>query len=139
MTSRLTSSPLTNNKKSEIKIIYDGECPLCQNYVRLVKLREIIDDVQLIDARTNPDYVSAMNDKGLNIDQGMLVVYGDALYYGADAMHILSMLSNPKSWINAFIAFFFKNKTLAKLLYPICKAFRNAVLFILRRTKINAS
>lgn len=132
-------SPLINTKKSEIKIIYDGECPLCQNYVRLVKLRENIEDVQLIDARTNPDYVTAMNEKGLNIDQGMLVIYGDTLYYGADAMYILSMLTDTKSWINAFIAFFFKHKILARAFYPICKAFRNAVLFLLRRTKINAS
>ena len=35
-------------------IIYDGECPFCSRYVKLMRLEETIGDIRLIDARKNP-------------------------------------------------------------------------------------
>ena len=33
-------------------IIYDGDCMLCHSYVRMVRLREAIGEVETLDARS---------------------------------------------------------------------------------------
>jgi hypothetical protein len=35
------SSPITDNK---MVVVYDGECPFCRNYVRLMSLRKAVGD-----------------------------------------------------------------------------------------------
>ena len=36
-----------------MKIIYDGHCPFCHEYVRLVRIRKVVGSVELIDLRVN--------------------------------------------------------------------------------------
>jgi predicted DCC family thiol-disulfide oxidoreductase YuxK len=43
------SSPITDTK---MVLVYDGECPFCRNYVRLMSLRKAVGDIELVDART---------------------------------------------------------------------------------------
>jgi len=33
-------------------IVYDGECPFCRNYIRLMELRKTVGNVDLVNART---------------------------------------------------------------------------------------
>ena len=37
--------------KEEILLVYDKQCPLCDNYCRMVRLRESVGELRLIDAR----------------------------------------------------------------------------------------
>lgn len=34
-----------------VEVVYDGECPFCASYVALLRLRERVGEVRLIDAR----------------------------------------------------------------------------------------
>ena len=43
----LLGSPITNDK---MVVVYDGECPFCRNYVKLMWLRKAVGDVELVDA-----------------------------------------------------------------------------------------
>ncbi len=45
------SSPITDNK---MVVVYDGECPFCRNYIRLMSLRKAVGDVELVDAELKP-------------------------------------------------------------------------------------
>ncbi len=59
-----------------ITIIYDGDCPLCQDYVRRLRLVEVAGGVELVDARTaHPDVLTAWQN-GYDLDRGMLAVIG---------------------------------------------------------------
>lgn len=131
MTSLLCSRP------GEILIIYDGECPFCSRYVQMLRLQNAVSKVSLIDARSDPAYAREMLEKGMNIDDGMLVVYSDKLYYASDAVNILAILTTPSDAFNYLTAFLFKGKKTSRFLYPVCRFFRNSVLKVLGRKKIN--
>ena len=59
------------NKRIENWIIYDGECPFCSRYVKLIRLRETIGDLRLIDARESPPELKMLQERDLDINQGM--------------------------------------------------------------------
>lgn len=123
-------SILSNQSTSEIKIIYDGQCILCSNYVAMMRLKKNIENIKLIDARVEKEYVSEMTKKGLDVNEGMLVVYGDKLFYGSEAVHILSILSSNSHIILNFVNFFFSSKVFASIIYPFCKFGRSVILKI---------
>ena len=46
-----TEKPVTPRPEPQAWIIYDGQCPFCSRYVRLVRLRDSLGQVELVDAR----------------------------------------------------------------------------------------
>lgn len=68
---------------------------------------------------------------GLDIDQGMVLKFKQVKYYGADAIHMLSLLSTRSGWFNRLCLLFFGTRWGARVFYPIGKAFRNLVLKLL--------
>jgi len=74
---------------------------------------------------------------GLDIDQGMVLIIGEKLYYGSDAMHALALISSRSGIFNRINYWIFKSKSVSSLLYPVLRIFRNLLLKILRKTKIN--
>jgi predicted DCC family thiol-disulfide oxidoreductase YuxK len=74
-----------------LEVIYDGECPFCTSYVEYCRLKEAFPDVTLTNARDIPDRVAAFRADGMDVDQGMIVIYGDAVYFGDKAMPALSV------------------------------------------------
>ena len=74
---------------------------------------------------------------GLDIDQGMVVKMNDQIYYGADAIHALALISSRSGLFNRLNYWAFRSKTVSRFLYPLLRSCRNLLLKILRRTKIN--
>ena len=74
---------------------------------------------------------------GLDIDQGMVLKIGDKLYYGADAIHTLSLMSTRSGVFNRLTSFFFRSERLSAVIYPVLRSGRNLLLKILRRSKVN--
>ena len=75
--------------------------------------------------------------KGLDIDDGMVLKVGDRLYYGADAIHALSLLGTRSGVFNRVAFWTFRSRRVARVLYPALRAGRNLVLKLLGRTRIN--
>src|SRR5258708_22757315 len=73
----------------EILLVYDKECPLCDAYCRMVRVRESVGTLRLVNARDASTIMNEITSQGLDIDQGMVLKVEDALYYGADAIHVL--------------------------------------------------
>lgn len=123
--------------RPEILLVYDKECPACNAYCQIVRIRESVGDLKIIDARAQSDVRDLITERGLDIDQGMVLKMGDQLYYGADAIHALALISSRSGIFNRFNYWMFKSKSLSSRLYPMLRFFRNLLLKILGKTKIN--
>jgi len=77
-------------------IVYDGECPFCRNYVRLMELRKAVGNVDLVNARTPHPAVSKLVELGYDLNEGMAAIYGGKVYYGSDAVVLLSPMTNGR-------------------------------------------
>jgi predicted DCC family thiol-disulfide oxidoreductase YuxK len=121
----------------EVLLVYDGECPLCNAYCRAARIRESVGTLKLVDARHSSDVRDELTRKGLDVDQGMALKVGDALYYGSDAILALSLMSSRAGVFNRFNYWLFSSKRRAHLLYPLLRGCRNLLLKLMRRSKIN--
>ena len=124
-------------KREDILLVYDRECPACNTYCQLVRIRESVGNLVIINARDESPVLQEITSKGLDIDQGMVLKMGDQLYYGADAIHALALISSRFGVFNRFNYWLFKSRTASRILYPVFRFFRNILLKILGKTKIN--
>ncbi len=122
---------------SEILLVYDKECPACNRYCQIVRIREDIGILRIVDARENSEVLNEITDAGLDIDQGMVLKVGAELYYGPDAIHALAMMGSRSGVFNRFNYWVFKSETISRLIYPVLKFCRNVLLKILGKAKIN--
>lgn len=111
-------------------IIYDGDCIFCQNYVRFLRLRKAVGDVELLDARSGDPRLEAYWRAGYDLNEGMLFVHRGTVHYGADAVHVLATLTGRHDWLNQANARIFSNPKLARLLYPALKIGRRLTLLV---------
>ena len=121
--------------KPLLDIIYDGECPFCAGYIRLVRLKEGF-DVRLIDARTFPELVSAYRAMGYDLSEGMVARVGDDIHYGAEAITFLSAASSEADIWNRLMAAIFRKPRVAQAIYPAVKAGRAMALRLLGRSPV---
>ncbi len=121
----------------EIFLVYDKECPVCDYYCQVVRLRESVGSLTIVDAREPSELMDDITAKGFDIDQGMVLIVGDRFYYGSDAIHTLALMSSRSGLFNRFNCWIFKSKTISYVLYPMLRSLRNLLLKTLRKTKIN--
>jgi len=122
---------------NKILLVYDKECPVCNNFCQVVKVRETVGELEIINARENSEVMEEITALGLDIDQGMVLKMDGQLYYGSDAIHALSLISSRSGVFNRVNYWLFKSKILSKLLYPVLRFFRNILLRVLGKPKIN--
>ena len=125
------------NKQNDILLIYDKQCPACDNYCHLLRIRESTGTLCLINARDDHEILNEITAAGLDIDQGMVLKLGGVLYYGADAIHMLALLGSRSGVFNKINYWLFRSKILSFAFYPVLRFFRNLLLKILGRSKIN--
>jgi predicted DCC family thiol-disulfide oxidoreductase YuxK len=123
--------------REEILLVYDKQCPVCENYCQLVHIRETVGELRLIDARASSTVMDKITSRGWDIDQGMVLKMGDELYHGSDAIHALALISSRSGIFNRLNYWLFKSRMLSHFFYPILRFFRNLLLKLLGRTKIN--
>lgn len=117
-------------------LIYDGECPFCSRYVRLLRLRETVGELQLLDARHDGPEVAALQALGYVIDEGMVLKMAGRYYHGDDCLHVLAMMSSQQGWFNRLNFWLFRSAAASRIAYPILRAGRNLVLKIMGRRKL---
>jgi predicted DCC family thiol-disulfide oxidoreductase YuxK len=110
--------------QARLRIIYDGECPFCSSYVRLLRLREQY-DVRLVDARKEPAFAAQY---GLDLNEGMIADLDGAVHHGARALSLLSRLSSTRSPL--------RSERVASAVYPLFRFGRNVALKLLGRSQI---
>ena len=122
-------------------LIYDGDCPFCNRYARMLRLRESI-NLQLLDARlfesagAAPELKEVVG-RGFDLDEGMVLKLGDQFYHGEHCIHVLATLSSSVGWVNRCFAAVFRSRRTARGLYPLLRFFRNLTLRFLGRDKLD--
>lgn len=121
----------------EVLVIYDKQCPACDYYCNLVRIRESVGRLLLVDARLGGPVMDEITAAGFDIDQGMVVKVGKELYYGSDAIHALALMGTNKGFFNRVAYWTFRSRRISRILYPLLRACRNLLLKLLGKTKIN--
>ena len=119
-----------------LKIVYDGDCPFCARYVRFIRLKDTVGDVDLVDARSDDPAVEQVRATGVNLNDGMALIDGDRIYFGDECIHRLALMSTPSGLFNRINAAVFRSPTLSRLLYPVLKTGRAITLRLLGRRPI---
>jgi hypothetical protein len=91
-------------------------------------LRKMVGAVDLVDARSDALVVRELASRGYDLNEGMAALYGDKVYYGADAVSLISVLSGERSWLAKVLARVLRDPRRAKILYPIMKFGRRVTL-----------
>ena len=117
-------------------IIYDGDCIFCQNYTRLVRLREQIGPVELLNARSDDVRVAQYWREGYDLNEGMLFVIEGDVYFGAAAVNKLAQLSAPTTAFNRLNRAIFHKIGMSARVYPLLKLGRRGVLWLRGRKQL---
>jgi predicted DCC family thiol-disulfide oxidoreductase YuxK len=120
----------------EIEVTYDGACPVCRSVVQRLKAPHGGQRISLIDARAAPDRVAALAARGLDLDEGIVVKAGESYFSGAEATRYLAGLHAGAGWLDRLLAWAFGSPRRAAFLYPLFRAGRRLLLFLLGRTPI---
>lgn len=121
----------------EILLVYDRECPACHAYCQLVRIRESVGELRIVDAREPSSVMEQITAQRLDIDQGMVLKMGGQLYYGADAIHVLALIGSRSGIFNRMNYWIFKSNAVSTVLYPVLRSLRNVLLKMLRKSKVN--
>jgi hypothetical protein len=116
------------SRKEDVWLVYDGECPVCRTYCMRARINEAVGTLHLVDARQPGPLMDEINAARLDIDQGMVVKFKDVMYYGPEAMRVLTLMATPAGWFNRASYLFFGGERRSRFFYPLGKAFRNLVL-----------
>ncbi|WP_425335560.1 DCC1-like thiol-disulfide oxidoreductase family protein [Rhizobium leguminosarum] len=125
--------------KGKNVLIYDGECPFCSQFVAFQRIRSALGSLTLVDARENPGLVADFEMAGKPLDEGMALVIGEDIYYGADCLNRLALMSSGSGFFNRMSALVFKSPMVSRMLYPALKAGRRVTLMILGKRKLGPS
>lgn len=119
-------------------LLYDGECPFCSAYVRMVRLRDAIGPLPLIDAREGGPELREAEAAGLDLDEGMVLKLDGRLYHGQDCVNRIAMLTTLSGGFNRLNAWVFRSPARSAALYPVLRSGRNLALRMLGRRRLNA-
>ncbi len=127
---------MNTKAKNEIAIIYDGQCPVCSYYVKGVRLAKAGGNLRLQDARERTPEILALKAAGYDLNQGMVVKVDGEIYFGADGMQVLSLMSSPVSLLNRGLFLVFRSPALGRSVYPVLRSLRLLLLKLLGRPPI---
>jgi predicted DCC family thiol-disulfide oxidoreductase YuxK len=121
---------------SRIVVVYDGDCPLCNSYISMMRLGNAVGRPTLVNARERPGLVKALAESGVNLDEGMAVYYQGRLYVGSEAVNLLALLTTPVDLANRIAAAMLGRPGLARAVYPLLRAGRNLLLRLKHRPQL---
>ena len=99
--------------------IYDGECPFCNHFAELLELKSKLKNISILDGRKNQNIINSLLDKGYDIDKGAILLNGNEIFHGAEAINkICNLIKNPSSKLLKLLSNIFKSDKRTQLLFP---------------------
>ena len=104
----------------DLTFIYDGECPFCNHFAELLELKSKIKNISILDGRKNPKIINSLLKKGYDIDKGAILLKGNEIFHGAEAINTISnQIQNPSSKLLKLLSNIFKSGKRTNLLFPL--------------------
>ena len=121
-----------------IWFIYDGECLICQYAAQALRIKREFGELHLLDARTQADHplVQTVNQRGLDLDEGMVIVQNNRFYHGKTALRFMAQYG-AQGIFNWFNRLLFWSSWISALLYPWMRGTRNWLLRVRGKSKID--
>ena len=122
-----------------IWFVYDGDCPLCTSAAKALKIKQDYGKLYLVNARDSKRHrlVQAINKRGLDLDEGMVIYDGQRLYHGHKALNFMARYGDERSAFNLLNKLMFWFEWPAKLSYPWLRSVRNVLLRIRKKPPID--
>jgi predicted DCC family thiol-disulfide oxidoreductase YuxK len=122
-----------------VYFIYDGGCPLCTYAAHAFRIRQATGALHLVDARKDSDHtlIQEAKERGLDLDEGMVIVYQGNFYHGREALHFMSLVGSDTGWFNKLNVLLFRSKPVAEFCYPALRGLRNLLIRIKGVSKID--
>ncbi|NIC06591.1 DCC1-like thiol-disulfide oxidoreductase family protein [Billgrantia bachuensis] len=120
-----------------LRLVYDGECPMCRRYVRWQRIRTDVGELELIDARQESEARRELTAMGIDLDQGFALQIGKRWYHGSEALHRLSLLGTRSGVFNRLMYRLFASPGRTARLYPLLKRCRSGLLKVLGKSPID--
>ncbi|MDP2206175.1 MAG: DUF4166 domain-containing protein [Alphaproteobacteria bacterium] len=124
-------------QKQTVFLVYDHDCPVCRGYCTRLAPRDDRTEIALVNARTDDSLMPELTDRGLDIDEGMVLKVGDDVFYGSEAAWRLTAYTRRAGVTGWVDRIFFPSRRLTQVMYPIGKAIRGAILHLLHIPRIN--
>jgi predicted DCC family thiol-disulfide oxidoreductase YuxK len=84
------------NALPQIVLVYDRECPVCAAYCRALAIRQLDQNMQILNAREDHPIVSEIRRLGLDLDEGFVLRIGSTYYHGAEAAGLPARWMTPR-------------------------------------------
>ena len=91
----------------------------------------------LLNLREHPALLADLQQRGFDVDDGMVLYHDGQYYHGVDAVHRVALISTDSGLFNKINRFIFRHRWLSRILYPVMVLGRNMTLKLLGRKKIN--
>lgn len=123
---------------THIDLIYDGDCPVCNAYVQMHRLRRDGGSIRLVDARQHPDVVKDYASRGVDLNRDFVLKVDGIEYIGGAAMFALSSIASPHVIIRRINACLFASSTTSRAIYAVLRISRWALLRLMGRKPIRS-
>jgi len=119
-------------------VIFDGQCPFCRAYVASLEGKNDINKTGLskVDARYAPEVVAQLARKGVDINTGIVLIKGGAVFQDAEALTLLAKQHAASGWLVSLHHRLLRYRFLSLAIYPVLRALRNAYLRLVGRSAI---
>ena len=105
---------------SNYTFIYDGKCPFCNHFAELLEIKSKINNIKILDGRNNLTLIKSLLDKGYDLDKGAILLKGEDIFHGANAIHtICKQISNPSSSLLLLLSSIFKSNKRTRVIFPL--------------------
>ena len=105
---------------SNYTFIYDGECPFCNHFAELLEIKSKVNNIKILDGRKNSTLIKSLLEKGFDIDKGAILLKGEDIFHGAEAINtICKQIKNPSSSLLFLLSRVFKSTKRTNVLFPL--------------------
>ena len=115
---------------SDIIIYYDGECPYCVSYQKVIDIKKKY-SFEIKDARLHPKEIANFKDQGYKIEDGILMIFKDEIIQGAEALRRIDLLTEKRTTISKLYALIIRLSFFGYIIYPLVKIIRIITLKIM--------
>ena len=109
-------------------LVFDGGCVFCRHFAELSELRSGIANLQIRDGRADQTLRQELERRGFRLRDGAVVLDGDRVLHGADAMAWLCCRMTPSAALLQVLAPWMAGHRRARLIYPLLLVARRLAL-----------